>query len=73
MTETNTTDTTPRTPEAIAETLTSLGRDWAAYGLKLAQQALEQSAGTMGKVAAALDGLRHQVEKTPPPSTDPRP
>jgi hypothetical protein len=64
MNETNTQTKTelPRTPEAVAETLTGLGRDWASYGLRLAQMALEQSAGTLGKVAAALDGIRQQVE-----------
>lgn len=55
--------------DEIAETLVSLGRDWASYGLRLAKMALEQSAGTLGKVATTLDGIREQVEtagKTPP-------
>jgi hypothetical protein len=53
--------TNPKADE-IAETLVSLGRDWASYGLRLAKMALEQSAGTLGKVATALDGIREQVE-----------
>lgn len=60
---TNTNTNTPKT-DVVPEALLSLGRDWATYGLKMAKLALEQSAGTLGKVAEALDGLRAQVERT---------
>ncbi len=67
----NTNTNTPKT-DVVPEALVSLGRDWATYGLKMAKLALEQSAGTLGKVAEALDGLRAQVERTaatPAPAT----
>ena len=60
---TNTNTNTPKT-DVVPEALVSLGRDWATYGLKMAKLALEQSAGTLGKVAEALVGLRAQVERT---------
>jgi len=59
----NTNTNTPKT-DVVPEALVSLGRDGATYGLKMAKLALEQSAGTLGKVAEALDGLRAQVERT---------
>ena len=67
------TETSKQTCTSIFSTLAGLGTTWAAYGLKLGQIALEQSAGALGKTATTLETLAAELDKKAdaPPSDAP--
>jgi hypothetical protein len=53
-----------RVSGTLLSTLTSVGSEWAAYGLKVGKMALVTSAETLGKTAQMLDVLATELEKS---------
>lgn len=58
---------------AILASLAGLGSTWAAYGLKLGQIALEQSADALGKTAHTLETLASELDKKHAEAGEPSP
>ena len=48
---------------SLVDTIFDLGFGWAATGLKIGKQALEQSAKTLEQTAKALENLAKELEK----------
>jgi hypothetical protein len=61
-----------QTCTALLGTLAGLGTTWAAYGLKIAKLALDQSADALGKTAQTLDTLAAELEKKGAPEATPK-
>lgn len=64
-TETKTSDTKD-TPATLVDAVFDLGLTWAAYGLKVAKDALEASGKTLDTTAKALERLAEELAKKEP-------
>ena len=57
---------TKDTPATIVDAVFDLGLTWAAYGLKVAKEALEASGKTLGTTAKTLERLAEELAKKEP-------